>query len=136
MEKIQLSINKTALRNVDAARVQLIFQRLVSNFNGGFGFHNSDDHLMRDYLMTSRNPITLSITDNQDYWDLYYSFLEHPINEQAIKSVRISIETALFEICKILQVDYSPTSICVNACVIRCKELGLGIEDIKEPEAR
>lgn len=136
MEKIKLSINEKSLRNIDATRIQNIFSELFSNFNGGFGWHVDADYIMRQYLASEYNMLTMSITDCRDYWDLYYSFLDHPVDESKVKSVRITIETALFEICKRLEIEYSPTSDCVDSCIKKCKDLNIPIHEFKDPVAK
>jgi len=133
IKKFKIEIKSNHLRNIDFVRIQELAEILFSNFNGGFGFYKHEDHKLREFINASDRKLDISFTANQDYWDLYYIFLNCPINKEKVCSFRIPVENVLFEICKIFELEYSPYTECVLACIAKAKELKLPITEIEEP---
>jgi hypothetical protein len=135
MLKTEFAINPNYLRIVDALRIQNMAKNLFENFDGGFGIFDDRDYFLRQHI-DEKEQISLGFTGKKNYWDLYYEHLGDRNPKDHRTCFRVTVETALFEICKKLKVHYSPDRHCVTKCVEECKKLKIPIQEFKEPEVK
>lgn len=126
MKKIEFPINDEYFSIRDAYNLQNLISNIFNNFDGGFGGVADNDSYeihqpIKDditfgfttFKPNSRDIATFSWPPNGLTIDDYTPYK---------KSIRYTIFEVLFEICKILEVEFSPTKSCINNCILKYNE--------------
>lgn len=126
MKKIEYIPNlNNYIRGKDLEILLQLTEKLFSNFNGGWGWINASDYIF-EYPADLTKTIGFYTTKNTEENDASIRWnnlkFEYP---ESLKSVRVPVLNVLYLICKILNIEYSPT----RDCIIKCNETYLKLEE-------
>lgn len=121
MEKVKYPEMTEYISVSDANKIQIMCKQIFENFDGGFGGALDDKHLCHQPI-TERMSVSYGfVTDGPNANDIsVYTWKPNDLKMEDYtpyrKSIRYSILEVLFEICKILNVEFAPNKKCINEC--------------------
>lgn len=127
MKKIEFPIKDDYISIRDASNLQKLISNMFDNFDGGFGGALDTDLYEMHQPIDDRN-ISFGFTtfkpNSRDIATFTWppnglSFEDYSPYK---KSIRFSMFEVLFEVCKVLNVEFSPTKSCINNCILKYNE--------------
>lgn len=120
MKKIKYPEMAEYISIADANRIQIMCKELFENFDGAFGMYSEDDYLYHQPI-NGKNIDFGFVTNGPNAGDICtYTWPPNNLKMEDYipytKSIRYTMFEVLFEICKILEVEFSPTRNCINNC--------------------
>lgn len=127
MKKIKYPEMVEYISIADANKVQIMCKEIFENFDGGFGMYSNDDYLYHQ-AVNGKNIDFGFVTNGPNSGDICtYTWPPNDLKLEDYtpytKSIRYSLLEVLFEICKILEVEFSPTKNCINDCYCKVNNI-------------